>query len=407
MKKKQLLLLSIPFLFFIFLTGLNFNPIWDEVSYYPTMILFAKYFPEIDIYNYFIDTTEYQENFVPVVATPPLPLIIGGVFIKIFGAEIWKLRLFYGFIGFFSVYIFFKICEKLEIKEKLLLTLLFSTYPYFLLLSFIIQSDIFGVYFSLLSLYFFIDFKKKSYIISSIFTILAIYSRQFYLFIPIGYSLFYLIKNKKIIGNKFKNLYDLVIINFPFIFIFPLFLYWGGITSHAYKTVGEYATHNITFSFTKIIFFFVIVGVHFIPIVFNKFSKKNLIYSLMFIPFFIIFKLPYDCFGIICRATRIISFNMVIFYSVLIIFYLIGIYITINTIFSKNKLKNILLPLITFAILISAISHNVWQRYYLIMIPYLYLLFYNNFKNKKILNIWLIFQSLISIGYILFKTMMV
>ncbi len=178
-----LLILSIPAIVpIIFLHGLS-TPLhtfhWmDEPDFhYPTIMEFYRSFP-------YINLSDYSS------ATTPLSHIIFAAIAKIIGPEISGLRLFNAFIGYLGaslLFYWFSGPFRMSIPRAVLLSLTFYLAPYNYGSSFIVMTDAIGILFaiaSLASLHISLDREcNKYFILSVIFSCLAIMTRQLYIWI--------------------------------------------------------------------------------------------------------------------------------------------------------------------------------------------------------------------------------
>jgi hypothetical protein len=94
------LLLAIPFLAMILVTGLSFRLIGDERSYHIKVInAFATNWPTPNIGDY------------PSASTP-LPYLLWTIYGKAIGFEIWKLRLLAIAVTYLAVNLFYSLCRR-------------------------------------------------------------------------------------------------------------------------------------------------------------------------------------------------------------------------------------------------------------------------------------------------------
>lgn len=405
MKKiKNAIVLLLPIFIFILIFGLNFPPVADEKSYFITSKLFGESLPNIDFKNYYADSKEFIGSNTPIVATPPLSIILYGLTGKLFGYDLWKLRTLSVLFGIVLIFTFYKILNDLHIKHPKIKTLIFLLYPYTLLNVFVAQSDIIALTFFVLSLRFFLRNKKHDMLYASVFSTLAVFTRQDYVVIVPAMATSFLIINQKNIWKNPESLRKLLYIAMPLLLITPLLLYWGGLFPSSYSALeGLKDTHKLSVSFEKFIFFFVLIGAFFIPLLYGtklKLNKGHLFIILLAI-LFLFFPINFNnCEGIVCKVGSYLGNYSNSLYFILM---LIGGYIFFNQINILKKDDKIMFTYIFWFLAASALTSVLRQRYYLYFIPLLTLQFYKNYDNKKILTLWILALLSMSLLYIYYK----
>ena len=409
-KKKQFvtyLLLLLPLLLFIAFSRLNYEPIADEKVYFETSKIFGEKFPKLDLKNYFSYLPEFKAEKMPIAATPPLSMLLYGFIGRSFGYDLWKLRLLTAIFGIVSLITFYCIMEELRIKNVVLKTMLFLFYPYTFLYIFTAQTDIIAICFFLLGLRFFLRNRKNDLWLCILFSTLAIYTRQDYLFIVPAMMLGYLFTKK---GNflqeilKGDSIKMLAILSIPFLLVLPLFIYWGGLLPSSYSSIGNIEDkHTLAINFEKFTFFFILIGFFFPPLLLDGkvLSKKRqfLFYALLI--FFVIFPITStSCEGIVCKLGNYFGFYSVFLY---LLFFAAGAYILLKNLSIKNRNDIVLLSFLAMLIVSTIITSLLRQRYYLAFIPLLVLILYKEYDNKKMLGFWLLLEVIMSILYVYSK----
>ncbi len=406
-KLNQYLVLILPLLFFVMIVGLDYQPIADEYAYFVTSKLFGENLPSIDFKNYYTDLPEFKASNIPIVNTPPLSIVFYGLLGRFFGFDLWKFRILTMIFGAIMVITFYSILNDLKIKEPLLKTLLVLFYPYIFLQIFTAQTDIITLTFFVISLKFFLRNKGNDYLFGAVFSTLAIYMRQDYLFVAPAIVSAYIINNKYGFTEIFKNkkiVMRLLQLSLPIFLIAPLFIYWGGLFPPPYMALKELSDEQrLTISFEKLNFFFVLIGALFVPLFFwekiKLRSKHFLILALVIISF--IYPLnSKNCEGIICKVGSYLGAYSSLLYLVLLS---IGAYIFINNIQLKTKNDTIILSYIVWLLLGIVITTLVRQRYYLPLIPLLTLMLYKDYRNRVVLLIWTILMLLATLSYVYYK----
>ncbi len=372
------LYLALPFLVIILFTGLNFQPIWDEgIFHIKGISQFRDSFPELDLKDYHSATT-------------PLFHIIFGIFSKIVGSEFWKLRLLNLIIGYLTACIFYQISRDLKNEHPFLNTLLFVFFPYYLILSSLVMTNILGMFFGLLGLKFFLkEYSQMNLIISSLFSTLAVFTRQFWIFLPLGMLLYFVFVYKT---NILKELKKIAILSIPIIAFLPLIFYWGGISPPGYE--GKY---HLAINFNQVIFFLLFIGVYFFPyiVVVNSPIRTKFLFIYLFFPIIFFFQ-KRECLGIICEVLRL---REDLYLILLVILSLAGLAV-IRSYILNNKYNIKLISFILAFLGVILLTPQTWERYYFIFVPLLILELFNNIERRTWLYyIWVAIMMIFSFKY--------
>ena len=377
------LILLLPFFTILVVTQLNFEPKWDEASFHIKGIQqFRNSLPEINL-------TEYHS------ATTPLFHIILGFITKLFGFEIWKMRFFNLFFGYLASIVFFNIMKEHEYKFPLHSTLLFIFYPYFLVLSSLIMTETLGLFFAMLSLKFYLrDDNQRNLLLGSLFAILAIWTRQFWLLLPGGMGLYFIFRHKLKIINA-RNLLNTVIIGLPILSFLPLFLIWNGFSPRE--------GHHVAVNFSQIYFLFLFLGAYFfiyLIVNINKFEKKMIVPYLIMLTGVIFFNISTESHGIICRILQV---EASLFSPISIFIELLGFTVIIQCFYNKNINYKLFFLIIAGLIILIMNPLNA-ERYLIVFSPlFILFLFKNINRNEIIFKYWSYFMVLCSSLYFIFK----
>jgi len=404
---------SLPFLIMILITQLKFPLINDENIHFPRTKEISNAFPDKEIlFNKKGETRSPQT---------PLAYWLWAVVGKSTHFRIWVLRLTVVVAGYLSIIIFYHICCCEKVQHPIRLTSYLLFFPYFYRTTFVLYPDIIALLFGLMAYKFYTKNVTNGKITAgSIFATLAVYTRQFYMFIPAGMILNVVsrpIKKKSRLFKK-ETILKILIIFAPLICILPLFLYWGGFTPPGYHI------HAARFSPSQINFLFIQIGIYFAPYLLIKKSSRNsnliaLAVAIILIPLFFIFRLPffggsYDLqpsiwgmqifYGLVPRIFHIIGgHNLFIGYTFLFLFWFVGVWILCRRIIDRKEQKKELLFIIP-AIAILLITTKMHDKYLLPMFPFLILLFYKKIERYKfLLYVWLGGMVVLSFSFVFNK----
>jgi len=399
------LLLAVPFVPIILLTGLSFRFVGDEGLFHIKAInAFASSWPIPNIADY-------------SSASTPLPYLLWTIYGKIVGFEIWKLRILSVVVTYLMVNLFYNLCKQHKLPYPLLSTLILLFFPYVFFHGFTIYTVSFGLFFGVWALhYYFLDEPNLIQLFKgSLLATLAIYCRQYYLVLPAGMLFFELWRTnwRSFVPAIRQRFWRLTILSLPIVLVLPLFWLWQGFTPPLHQT--DHFVHPIL---QHLNFMPIFVGFYFLPILFSKnaikmlrFKKVALLVVAILLPIYFLFPLVYSE-----EPNRIAAMTGVIAHTLDILSQIIGspggvaaklglwtagLLIIFGEIINcpwsvvKSKLFALLA---TFLILIS-LTPYVSERYYILIIPYLILILHRSFRNSRLLYFWLILQIAISVGF--------
>ncbi|MBU5689127.1 MAG: glycosyltransferase family 39 protein [Candidatus Woesearchaeota archaeon] len=324
--------------------------------------------------KYFINEPKKYLDFP--APTTPLANIFFSLFIFI-SKDIVFLRLVNILISILCIVIFSKILNELKIKDDFKI-LSFFTFPYFIMLSQIVMTDIFALLMALISVYYFVkyekDLKKYNLLLSSLFFCLSFFSRQYYIFVGLSHLFYLFIKNKK----------DIL---FYSIFLIPIIIYiffQKGLTPIEFRN-----SYNINFFPIK---FFIIssIGFYFFPQIMKIKININYLIILIFLILLVFLKIiEISCVGISCRLINNIVFG--------IIFSFLGILLIFD--FTKNKIKKITFSFYLIFFVIEQFFNSMpYDRYFLSIYWVLII-----FSDKKLSKIQFLYFLILSTVYIFYK----
>jgi 4-amino-4-deoxy-L-arabinose transferase-like glycosyltransferase len=196
---------------FLLLLPINSKPQLDEHLFYESVQNFVQ----------------KNENRIHAAIFPTFlaQLFYGILFTKMFGLSYVTLRLSTVLLSGIAVGAFYLLLhEKFQLKISILGALLLLTNPIFYLLSRTFMTDIPAFTFGILAVLFLyrnVKTPKTIYLFfGMLFSILAFFVRQFYIFIPIATFFYYFLERDKTLVRKF-----IIFILIP-IFIFLIWFYW-------------------------------------------------------------------------------------------------------------------------------------------------------------------------------------
>jgi len=398
------LILLLPYCVILIGVGLNFRLIGDEGSFTLKVVeKFSVEWPFPDIINY-------------RSSTPPLPYLIFTAFGKIFGFEIWKLRLLTVFLTIIAINLFYDLCKRYKLPTPLLAALYLLFFPYIFFHGFTVYTMSFGLLFGVLALRYYLsdEASKRNLLAASVAATLAIYSRQEYLALPVAILIyeFFRIPRGKLFSTIKIRFWNWFLLATPLMLILPLFILWRGV-SPPDPYVQKLAIVPQHLNFAPIF-----VGFYFLPFLFSKNflellnSKKIILITfIVLIPVFIIFPLTYSdemnelavAMGIIIHGIDLVGkyLGEVMIIIVRIVLWVVGILLILSEVRSnawdsvKLKLFSILG---TFLVLITFTPY-VAERYYMLAFAPLVLIFHKSQRDKWISFLWLAFLILLSIAF--------
>lgn len=397
------LIIILPFCIMLIVAGLNFRLIGDEGPWTVKVVEeFSEEWP-------FPNILDYQSS------TTPLPYLLFTVFGKIFGFEIWKLRLLTVIFTFFAINLFYDLCKQYKLPSPLFGALSLLFFPYIFFHGFTVYTVCFALFFEVLALRYYLteDPTLKDLIKGGIAATLAIYCRQEYLALPIGMLLYELlsIPKENLISTIRTRLLKWAVLAIPIIFVIPLFILWGGTNPPLQQT-----EFYLTIVPQHVTFVFIFIGSYFFLAIFNqklkdllKLKKIIFIAFLILTPIFIIFPLTYSeemaksavGKGIIPHGIDILTqyagSAIGVFAKALL--WTVGVILVITEVVSNKRdtLKTMLFAIVLVFIGLITLTPYVAERYYILAVAPLILIFYKSQRDWRINLLWLVFLILLSV----------
>ncbi len=270
-------ILSLPFVVFILFTRLTFDPITDEYLFHLKAIeAFASSFPVIPLKDY-------------PSGSGPLPYVIWVIIGKIFGFDLWKLRLLTAFASYLAILLFLKLCREQDISSPLLRASILVFFPYIFLHSFTLYTINIALFWEVFSLLFFLRYAKTDsttdLLWGALGSLALVFCRQIDVALPLGALCFLLFE------KRLKRPLTLFLGIAPLLGLLLLVIYWKGITPPRFQTV--LSPHLKLTHFTL---FLTLIGFYFQPIgLLEGWRLKGwtVLFCLLLIPYFLIFPIPY------------------------------------------------------------------------------------------------------------------
>jgi hypothetical protein len=398
------LLFALPFLLMILATGLNFRLIVDERRYHIHVIeVFRNTLPR--------PPADYGST------SAPLSYVVWALYGKVVGFEVWKLRLLTVFITYFTIYQFYLLCQERRLPFATLSAFSLLFFPYVFFFGFTIYTVSFGLFFSVLALRFYLapEDPLRYWLVGSLFIILAIYCRQYYIAVPAGIALYRLIiKRRALVADIQTHYLHWFALALPLLAILSMYLWWGGLTPPPLQS------HNrVHFVPEKLNLTFIIIGFYFMPILLKPLvtqmltARRYLLPAIIILlPFYFSFRPVYDedqlsdppaAQGILMHGLDIVGDNTIqpVAELAMAALWVMGLLILFSEMsavpWESEKTK--LLCLLGAFLLVNAFTPWVLERLYDLMIPTMILLFHRSFYRRRVLLVWLGFLILLTIGY--------
>lgn len=368
--------LSLPFIAFILITHLTFDTLTDEhLIHLKAIEAFASSFPSFLLKDY-------------PSASGPLPYVLWVMMGKVFGFDLWKLRLLTAFFSYLGSLMFFNLCRDQEIPSPLLKTFILLFFPYIFLHSFTLYTSNIALFWELFSLRFFLRYAKTESKIDlawgSLGSLALVLSRQIDVALPLGALCFFLFE------KRLKRPLTLFLSITPILGFLFLVAYWNGITPLKFRT----AFHP-SLKLTHLTLLLTVIGFYFQPVGLLEGwrLRRWAAFFLMLIPYLLIFSVPYpeEGLGIVYYAIDFIGRKfhggllwMLLFYLGIVgglVFYGIG----------KGIHESGSPPLPSYVLLFylgfNCLNPFVYERHYYFAWPMILLLFPRNISENRIISI--------------------
>ncbi len=345
---------------FSFLTGFYFQENSSGGA-----IDFAHYYNNFKLFygnNFFkVDWVKYESS--------SLPLYYFVTYFFYNPENLILIKIFNLFISFFCLYIFYKILKNhLRIDNSLALLLSTSIFlsPYFRTSTFWMMEENFPIFMTFLTIYFFLNYKKKFnylFLVSAIFfSACAFFSRQNYIIISFG--LFLLIFDWKNLFSK-KNL--LIIFSYAICFSPSIyfFIVWKGLL----PPLLVEQERTLIFNFQNIPYIMNILLIYIVPFIYFDKEKiliffiknKIIILSVLILYLLLFYNFTPLSFGggAINKLLFMVSSGFILKYLTLVFSFFSIIFLFL--LFKDNKF--IIIYLILNILLFCTIT-PVWQEYF-------------------------------------------
>lgn len=370
------------------------RPGWgDEVRLHATVIEFSENF-----------SLDYLRTYNQL--STPLPFIIYSGWGKIFGLELFHLRILSIIIALTTFMLFFKILEHFVKDRKLLFfgSIFLAIHPYNVGLSIFVFTDMIAVLFLLLG---FLGVIRKSLWLTAIGLAASILCRQYLVFILPPVFIFLLLK-----WLKDKDKRELMTLAGTILSITPfaaLVIFWGGISPDN-QWREFYSTEKLYFHPEILFLYIMLLAVYLLPyliLTFRRLIKSKLILFLSILISPLYFLSPIEpskysvainvhTVGLFHKALKFLTDNDTIIQTIFFIFFWAGLLVLSNLIGEGYKLiknkdypakLNLIMITVSFMI-IMPLSYLGWEKYFMPLLPFLIILFSlliseNQLKSEK------------------------
>lgn len=372
--------------------GFGFNhELWvDEGHFYKTIKLFTVDF-----------SVETLRTYNEVIS--PLTFIIYALWAKIFGADLAILRVFSLLVAFVTYCRFYQLLQyHFNGQWALLLTIFLSLNPYMIGVSFFCYTDMLTV---LLSIEIALAIISTSVFRLLIFSILALYARQYNITVLIAVGLYYLLIKNEMGQINWKNAFLMFV---PLLAFLPLAILWKGLapdsemhsllnnysyhyqlialTTYAY-TVCIYCTpfstiwlfRNYTFQFKELLFVTALTSVfyYFYPVTAAACSIHDGSYTvgLFHKVLVMVFKNNYVVHLVLFLAVLVAVITLVQLTKKIIPYLLV---------YKPDSIKLFYLLNVMTLFLVLPFSYQIWEKYVLNILPFCLILFAQVFEKEKV-----------------------
>ena len=384
----------------VLLCGLNFPATKDEPFYYATITNFPQIYSSHDSIKSYILPCQANDldRVIPLPGYFAMQFILG----KIIGYQTWKMRLLNVLFCWLAIAVFLKIATELNRRKTKAAVAAFFLFlnPYFFMSSFLIYTDIPALCFALLAMYFYI---KQQHIISTVFLMLCIFTRQIYIFLPVSFVLTDFFQQKRIFSEPKRLLY-----------VVPLLAII--IALYALKTDFLIGVHFPLRSFRvpSLNRLILSVGIYTLPILLLSiktfFRKDNLKKVLFFLPLFFIDVIFYKALFILRTdlLTGILGklpptlLNICLRYTVVTIMWFLGALVLSEIFgsFRKDPERAIFYWQIIVVFVTALFLRHFWAKYIIMILPaiLIVLLAKNSIPNKAIAYIFIFLMFIMNIA---------
>ncbi|MBN1427530.1 MAG: glycosyltransferase family 39 protein [Anaerolineae bacterium] len=396
-------LLAMPLLGMLLLTGLDFRLVRDEALYH------------IKVIDQFAGTPLLTAIADYPSASTPLPYLIWALYGKVVGFDVWKLRLLTAVVTYLTAVLFCIVCKRQGLPYPLVSTLTLIGMPYVFFYGHTFYTISFGMFFCVLALHFYLQQDLKHWLWGALFAGCAIYSRQYYLSLPLGMLLYRLVANRRqLIPDLRHNFGHWIAAGLPILTILPLFWLWKGMVPPLHQ-----ADHFVYPVAQHVNFFFIFVGFYFWPMIVSARALQTLrekaivccVILVVLLPLYAAFRLTYSenynaigvANGLLVHGFDIVGNRLGDWAAEAAKFgvWLVGLAIILAAVFDMpwEDAKYKLMALWAAFLAMIIMTPYVAERYYVLPLPYLILLLHKPFRKWQLLTGWAIVLVCLSIGF--------
>jgi len=405
------LILALPLLIVALITDLDFMPQTDEAKFHWDVI------QQFDAEWPAVPWREYH------AATTPLPYIAWALWGKVLGFELPLLRALTLILSYAGVLAFYLLARNRNHHWPLAESLLLLFSPYIFLNSFTIYTVNVGLLFEVLALWFYLRADQPSdwpaLLWGGLAATAAIYCRQHYIFLPAGMALWWAISRWRAKQVGWRDLRNLVLIALPITLFLPIVVAWGGMTPPAFQGL-----HSLTISPVHINFLVIFIGLYCAPVVIAALPTLSRwrwrgAWLLLCVPGYFLFRPYYEQGakalssseqGIILHGLDLARGAVGAVAPALGEFALwangliIGAVSLIETWKAGDADSVKLWSWIAAFAGILAVSDFVGERFYVLLVPVLLLLFYPRLAGRRVaVALWAAGMALIGVAYSIIK----
>lgn len=402
-KRKIVVLLSAcaPLIALAILTRLSHNPLVDERDWHlPAIEWFIEQLPRIDLRNYH-------------TSSGPVPYIVWAALGKLFGVvDLRMLRLSTLLCSLGGVAILWRLLSRERSALMMCVLLLIVLNPYYLTYSLTIYTMVMSLLFALAGILAFERATENRRVallaLYSLFTALAVLSRQIYVSYALGALSCLLLSGAwPLDGSRTRTrAAGWALLLLPVVLLAILFLHWGGTTPPA----QTHLTGTRGINLRQIDFLFIFLGFWCLPAYIDNFRRipwqiqvAALVVSfhLLVTPLYIAEVNVVE--GFIAKLTLALSQRgvpLVLLRLSHMLLWTMG--LSVLYLLAKTP-KRFYLHIVAVHYCVLLFIPQVWERYYLPVVPILWLGLRHVMRDLRIYGGWLLPQAAMALVYFLYK----
>ncbi len=395
-----LLLIAAPALWL----GLSQPPDLDEPAFHlPAIQQYIDQFPAFDLQHYHS-------------ASGPVPYMLWSVWGQLFGDSLPALRLLSLLLGLGCVVILWRVLRDEPTGRTALLLGLIVLQPYFLYRCYTIYTMIPALVTALLALAFYLRFERKkeysSLLVFALFASLAVCSRQVYLSYVAGvlahFTLFHLLPSWR--KDRGRSLAQGALLMLPVFALLGLFWLWGGSNPPDFR---ENAVRGINWRMLDFVPLF--LGFWFLPVAWTLARRVSpVLWLLAAVASLHLIFWPYIADPVGIEAGNVSGVIAKLFLKAAskgLPLWLLGLaqaalwsagVIVLAALLYRLKHVGSWIAFAHFGLL--AFIPHTWERFFLPVIPILWLSLRDTVKARPIFLLWLVFQALLTAMYVAQKS---